>query len=59
MITEKQWNKFVEMVNCYTDSYDIRELTEKEIIMSLMKHTTNAEGVASCFADNKKYRMVD
>lgn len=59
MITKKQWNKFVEMVNCYTDSYDIRELTEKEIIMSLMKHTTNAEGVASCFADNKKYRKDD
>jgi len=59
MITKKQWNKFVEMVNCYTDSYNIRELTEKEIIMSLMKHTVNAQGVASCFADNKKYRRVN
>ena len=47
------------MVNCYTDSYDIIDLTEEEIIMSLMKHTVNAQGVASCFADDKKYRKVD
>jgi hypothetical protein len=54
MITKKQWNNWVDLINSYTKYHGIRNLTEKEILKAMLKYTTNAESLVTCFTCDKK-----
>ena len=57
MINEKEWKKWIELVNSYTEYHNVRELSEKEIIKSMLKFTVNAECVVTCFVDEKGFKI--